>query len=96
MKAVLVIDMPDNCEGCPCTDYMFCYATHKELEISWEANRPTWCPLKPMPQYEDVGEMKRLAEKVGSKKECAVAYAYGYNDCINDILGYQDESNISD
>ena len=49
MKAILVVDMPKSCEDCPCTDYMFCYATQKELEIDWEVNKPSWCPLKPMP-----------------------------------------------
>ena len=98
MKAILVIDyMPSSCLECPCLDVEFrmCkgYEGYEEPSIY---RRPDWCPLRPLPQYEDEGEMERLAEKVGSKKECALSYAYGYNDCINDILGYQDESNISD
>jgi len=98
MKAILVIDlMPKTCKECKYYDDYFCRIQKwcPEDDLG-EDGKATWCPLKPLPQYEDVGEVERLAEEVGDRKECAVAYADGYNDCINDILGYQDESNTCD
>lgn len=44
MKAILVIDMPEACaDGCP----VMC----RTRGIN---HRPTWCPLKPMPQKKEV------------------------------------------
>ena len=93
MKAVLITDMPSNCSECPCTDYMFCYATQKELEIDWEANKPSWCPLRPLPQR----------NKYDVEKYATVDYEYeetlghylniGWNACIDEILGETKEPN---
>ena len=81
MKAILVIDMPKSCEDCPCTDYMFCYATQKELEIDWEVNKPSWCPLKPMPLEQDIYE-----EGIDEENTRAIQqWNKGWNACLKEI-----------
>lgn len=75
MKAVMVIDMPDipkNCMSCPLIGY------HREYSIvcrhyqTGDA-RPSWCPLRPMPEQMSWGH--------------SADYIYGYNDCLDEILG---------
>lgn len=53
MKAILVIDMPRNCWGCPCNEVdsdgmSWCNALVKNT-IHSNVERQPWCPLKPMP-----------------------------------------------
>lgn len=49
MKAILLVDMPDNCRAC----------RYKCFEASLrDKYRPYWCPLKPMPS-------KKKEEPVG-------------------------------
>lgn len=75
MKAVIVIDMPENCFDCPLYDndcpFVYIYplsGRHKD------------CPLRPLPSklvpfgYLDAGNEDGLYEK-------------GYNDCIDEITG---------
>ena len=59
-KAILVIDMPSNCNECCLHHHMtdnlpedWCGANEKEV-VSEAKDRPAWCPLKPVPdkQYE--------------------------------------------
>lgn len=64
MKAILVIDeMPIKCEGCPLhyrkrQDIYRCEMTHKNIRLN---NKPSWCPLKPMP------EKRKLHQYVGDR-----------------------------
>lgn len=55
-KAILVMDMPSNCQKCPCMYGGICFAKDKAgnpddidpvmtIEESHEG-RPVWCPLK--------------------------------------------------
>lgn len=66
MKAILVIDMPKKCESCPCSTIneeidggvvFTCDALpNKEItEANMTRNKPSWCPLKPMPEPKDIG-----------------------------------------
>ena len=73
-KAVLVIDMPENCFNCPFYDndcpFVYIYplsGRHKD------------CPLRPLPQKRD--ECYYFGEL--AKNEFAV----GYNTCLDDITG---------
>ena len=62
MKAILVIDMPEDCGQCPFmksvdvvpTNYFYCTADSHNLKSLSERfeGREEWCPLKPMPEYE--------------------------------------------
>ena len=74
-KAILVIDMPKACaDGCP----VMCRARGIN-------HRPTWCPLRPLPQKKDVNLPN---DRVWSKDEI-MAYTHGisvgYNECLDDL-----------
>lgn len=73
-KAILVIDMPKACaDGCP----VMCRARGIN-------HRPTWCPLKPLPQKLDANDWNRM---FSGEYEIREAKGYGYNACIDEILG---------
>lgn len=64
MKAILVIDMPSDCWKCPMhidglddenEEIMVCNAKARE---SHYGEKPSWCPLKPIPKKEIVLERK--------------------------------------
>lgn len=46
MKAILVIDMPNDCYDCPCYDHEggICQAVS-----NWKTDRENGCPLRPIP-----------------------------------------------
>jgi len=88
MKSVLVIETPRNCDEC------FCSAVHQDidglrhmcrftwLELTGEnmvQTRPKWCPLKPMPEKQDMMEFHR-ANGIYSQRK-------GWNACLEEILG---------
>ena len=84
MKAILVIDKPENCEDCPlfrtAEDFNatidYCMSGKgKELFMVREKGVSEKCPLKPLPQrkYYSDGEDKR--------------YIDGYDDCVDELLG---------
>ena len=77
MKAVLVIDMPTTCAGCPCYDYIHgvCAITYKDCELRKQA-KPTWCPLRPLPSFKavDLNDTRDV-----------VMFCHGWNDCLEEI-----------
>lgn len=83
MKAVLVIDMPDSCSKCPLFgDYyadMCCKGmNNKGINYPYPENfRQDWCPLKPLPEEDNNDHLS----------EWARGYQGGWNDCINAIVG---------
>ena len=73
MKAILVIDMPTDCaSGCP----VMCRARGIN-------HRPTWCPLKPLPQKKSHIEGSWNAEK----NETTNDFENGWNACLEEIRG---------
>ena len=89
MKAILVIDMPKSCNKCKLKTHRFGFTTNKmkvgckfkgDILTDVLSDRPNWCPLKPMPsKYE-------LTTEKGNR------YAVGWNDCIDEILGEENET----
>ena len=80
MKAILVIDeMPSECGWeCPCYRENnacegMCTETLKSTPFTDE--RPSWCPLKPLPK------------KKNTDFHPNVVYANGWNDCLKEIKG---------
>lgn len=73
MKAILVIDMPKECDGCPCLNQKLweCQADKKRRSSDV---RPSWCPLK------------LLRKKTPYGSDLFNDYVRGYNDCIDDII----------
>lgn len=102
MKAILVIDMPETCEECPCykekdlgewdSGYLvrehmyskYCDASHYGTPSM--TDRPSWCPLKPMPKKVEVDDCA-YANYWAMRK----GYQCGYNACIDEILGGETE-----
>lgn len=93
MKAILVIDMPKECCECPCFyDYLCCQAKDGVNVLGDE--RPSECPLKPMPNYIPTPYLFRqmqiadgLQNADGSVPTYSEDYMNGWNDCIDEILG---------
>lgn len=92
MKAILILDMPIDCEGC---DMFFvdkdfkCYRCKaNDMVIGDEIVRQKWCPLKPLPQKKEVDENHKMAQW---NNDCDIAYNAGYNTCLEDILGGKEE-----
>lgn len=88
MKAILVTDMPNTCEDCHlrlALDRYRCINT-KENRLRWcgdedgfytSDTRPSWCPLRPLPQ-------KKWHEE-GKENECEEWFKNGWNDCLEEI-----------
>lgn len=81
-KAVLVMDMPDDCTMCKFwnAEDDECYATGSE-ELSLgdcEEIKPDWCPLRELPKY------KRTIGTVYEGKKLLLNA--GWNDCLDEIL----------
>lgn len=89
-KAILVIDMPNECTECPVhfldligkDDFrLWCGKKCKNIELHDNGciktgYKPDWCPLKTLPKKEDVNLFNDRA-----------GYALGWNACIDEISG---------
>lgn len=77
-KAILVIDMPDNCKNCMCyvlgESNDFCEVT--KFAIFDNTTKPSHCPLKQVP--------KKLEVMYGGDEQ---DWEKGYNNCIEEIVG---------
>lgn len=84
MKAILVIDMPKGCCECNCAIDL-CHGTIPSQE--WYNKRPSWCPLRPIP--DKAGE--RLIEGLDRLEEIKNNVRVSY---VNDLMGEtENESN---
>ena len=83
MKAILVIDMPNSCEECPCCYGFTCSPLDREMG-TWmiKHGKLIDCPLKPMPEKETRNVMEGTP-----CEEWQSMYDEGWNDCIDEILG---------
>lgn len=72
MKAILVIDLPENCGKCRLADFGECRGSKSYIHMPIKG-RPKECPLRPLPQ-------RKLEWNWGSD-------ARGWNACIDEILG---------
>lgn len=87
MKAVLVIDMPKTCKGCQL--YLkgepneWCYALKHGLD---DSTKPTWCPLRPLPQKKEIIKEKYNEHVVDMWCEDEWT-ANGWNKCLDEITG---------
>ena len=76
MKAVLVIDIPEDCISCPCVNQELwnCQASKEYIEAEYKT-RPERCPLKHLPK------------KKNTDFHPNIVYANGWNDCLKAITG---------
>ena len=83
-KAVLVLDMPNSCDKCPCfcSHYsdMCCMALNsRTINYPYPKDfRQRWCPLKELP-INEIGEMKIRSD------EYSDGFSDGFNSCLNEI-----------
>lgn len=82
MKAILVIDMPRDCEECPLYDeyQMRCYYLRNDkyaVDVI-----PSWCPLKPLPQKE---EKPKVSGGLDWDNAFNCGYVVGWNACLEEI-----------
>ena len=84
MKAILAMDMPENCDYC---------SLEYDIQGYWKANicrgcgrqnperteKPEWCPLKAMPEKMEV--CGRYPQKDG----VTPSYKIGWNACIDKV-----------
>ena len=81
MKAILVIDNPNDCYDCPCyyEDKDMCEAFDKKAKA--DSGRPSWCPLRPLPSK----RRKPFTKTFGTPYN--IGKAEGWNRCLDEILG---------
>lgn len=72
-KAVLVLDMPENCGRCPISEY--CHNNDGKCDLSV---RQSWCPLKEIPNKKEYNNMYDPMQ--------VLTYKDGWNACIDRIL----------
>lgn len=89
MKAILVIDeMPGRCGECRFVserDWL-CQLEERDAEFGC---RPSWCPLKPLPGKKTEEEEK--AKDPYNEDLFYDDYIRGWNDCLEEITGVQNE-----
>ena len=78
-KAILVLDMPNECDECPCLNrHLWECRADKKRRSSDE--RPSWCPLKPMPSRKNNQE----SVMIGSI-DMDIGYILGWNECLEEL-----------
>ena len=94
MKAIVVIDMPESCDECPCyyKDFFVCRVAKKENE-NWYGTKPNWCPLKSMPNRDPISDEEIASEEDYEVRKFCGAFNLGWNNCLDEIGG-QDEDTI--
>ena len=78
-KAILVMDMPDDCFEC---NFCIEFAAHDRCVAAgnriFTIKKPDWCPLTPIPEKYNMD--------VPHDRDYDMEYEYGYNACIDEIL----------
>lgn len=91
-KAILVMDMPESCNKCPCFhgfySDMYCGALNdRTIDYPYpEDFRQDWCPLNPFPEQYDIEAEKNKPHDRDYNWE----FEYGYNTCLQEILKGED------
>lgn len=73
MKAVLVIDTPNDCDVCPLNSH-----TEYDFDVCWVTQGKGGCPLRQLPEWKDVPEY------LETNRDWE---AWGYDQCLTEILG---------
>lgn len=86
MKSILVIETPESCEECPLKRYsnlqLVCTPMNRDVE-------DVECPLRPLPYRLDANDWHRVFSGLFSERE---AKGYGWNACLDEILGGNEDA----
>ena len=91
-KAVLVMDMPENCENCACKYFSYeddalydCAITGKTIPINGGryGEKPDWCPLRELPEKEETVHSQECYTNGYWSDEMKA----GWNACLEEITG---------
>ena len=89
-KAVLVMDMPEECAKCNLYDHEYdvCEPTEKNVRTF---GKPDWCPLRELPKKKDSMNLNSIMEKCKDRDSImdSVLKQFivdGYNSCIDELL----------
>lgn len=80
-KSILIMNTPENCYKCLLNNNFFCNATNICV-VKFIDSRPDWCPLKQLPERYD---------KVSCDGSPFYHMSVGWNNCIDEILGDNDD-----
>ena len=97
MKAILIIDMPENCRECAI--HQAEYGNSGNIKVEWcglhttnslgrvdtQNTKPEWCPLKSMPLKPMPKEKNRSSKWVDISDAIDKSYINGWNDCLKEI-----------
>ena len=97
MKAILIVDeMPKSCSDCwlhrnEYSDYEkvwedICHNAEHECHVLSKTNyikRPSWCPLKPMPEKKELANYLPFEDYPQQIR--FMDFVNGWNDCIEEI-----------
>ena len=96
MKAILVMEMPDNCAECPCSDECVDMCRQMESviteEVNGECDKPSWCPLVPMPERKS--ETEKTTYGFGDYDFPLLRENHeniGWNACLDAIEGREED-----
>ena len=77
-KAILVIDMPFNCIECELRHMHTCSYAKKDVLGYYDMSfRPGWCPLREMPEKEDIHKVIMIDKEYGD------GWNAGWNACVD-------------
>ena len=79
-KAVLVMDMPENCFKCKLQNWANCKITNKCHVGEY---RPDWCPLRELPEKKETTYPQACYTNSYWTDEMKA----GFNTCLNEMLG---------
>ena len=75
MKALLVIDMPNDCGECPLNSH-----TEYDFDVCWVTQGKGGCPLKHLPKKEE-----NPIKGEDDYNDFCIGYTRGWNDCLEEI-----------
>lgn len=81
-KAILVMDMPENCFKCKLSNWLNCRITNK---CHVGEGRPYWCPLQEPPEKKKEIELQEYKGSVKTWKVPLIENK-GFNACLDEIL----------
>ena len=95
MKAILVIDMPKNCDWCLFNNKITCVAGAGDVRMNIVyGNKSPMCPLKEMPIKKMTESLVYANGEVYMRQNCFTEYDKGWNACIDEILGGNDDNSL--